>query len=203
MTDQTASPATIYTIGHSNHPVERFLELLRGAKIATLLDVRSIPQSRHFPQFGRKRLEETLMLNDIGYVFLGDSLGGKPRDPAVRRNGVVDYELIAATPVFQAGLRRVAQEGGARRAALMCAEKAPMDCHRAMLVAPHLVARGHEVTHVLADGTAMPHAAIEEELLKRYAPADDLLLAAEDRNTRLAIAYRRRSAQMLGPAAKR
>ena len=197
MTDKTASRATIYTIGHSNHPIERFVELLRGAGIEAVLDVRSVPQSRHFPQFGRKRLEETLASNGIDYVFLGDALGGKPKDPAVRRNGVVDYQLVAATPLFQDGLTRVAQEGAARRVALMCAEKAPMDCHRTVLIARHLAGRGHEVTHVLADGTAKSHAEIEEELLRRYAPADDLLLAAESRATRLMIAYRQRWEQMM------
>ena len=197
MTGKTAPPATIYTIGHSNHPIERFVGLLRGAQIEAVLDVRSMPQSRHFPQFGRKRLEETLAANGIAYVFLGDALGGKPKDPAVRRDGVVDYELIAATPAFGEGLARVAREGAARRVALMCAEKAPLDCHRTVLISRHLAARGHQVTHVLADGGEMPHAAVEEELLRRYAPADDLLARAQDRDARLAFAYRSRGEQML------
>ncbi len=203
MTGQTAQPATIYSIGHSNHPIERFVGLLRGARIEAVLDVRSVPKSRRFPQFGRAPLEETLAANGIDYVFLGDSLGGKPRDPAVRRDGVVDYELIAATAVFKQGLERVAGEGERRRAALMCAEKAPLDCHRTVLIARRLVDRGHEVTHLLADGTEMAHTMIEEELLKRYAPADDLLLATESRDTRLAIAYRRRGEQMLGATSRR
>jgi uncharacterized protein (DUF488 family) len=197
MPDKTMSPATIYTIGHSNHPIDRFLDLLRGAGIEAVLDVRSIPQSRRFPQFGRPRLGASLAAAGIGYVFLGDALGGKPADPAVRRGGTVDYELIAATPRFAAGLERVAQEGAARRGALMCAEKAPLDCHRTVLVARHLAARGHAVVHLLADGSEMPHAAIEEELLARYAPADDLLARDQDRATRLAQAWRQRGEQMM------
>jgi uncharacterized protein (DUF488 family) len=198
MTDKTAAPAAIYSIGHSNHPIERFVALLHGAGIAAVLDVRSIPQSRHFPQFGRPRLEQALAEAGIDYVFLGDVLGGKPRDPAAQRDGVVDYELVAATSAFRAGLDRVATEGAPRRAALMCAEKAPLDCHRTVLISRHLAARGHAVMHVLADGTHMPHAAIEDALLARYAPADDLLTVTEDRAARLAMAYRRRGAQMLG-----
>jgi uncharacterized protein (DUF488 family) len=203
MTGQTASPATIFTIGHSNHTIERFVALLRGAGIEAVLDVRSIPQSRRFPQFGRKRLEEALASNGIGYVFLGDALGGRPDDPSVRRDGVIDYERIAVTPAFKAGLEQVAGEGARRRVTLMCAEKAPLDCHRTVLVARHLAGCGHEIVHLLADGTRMPHSAIEEELLRRYAPADDLLLAAEGRDARLSIAYRRRGEQMLGGGSRR
>ncbi len=78
MTDKTVLPATIYSIGHSNHPIERFIALLRGAGIEAVLDVRSVPQSRYVPQFGRQRLEAALAAAGLGYVFLGDALGGKP-----------------------------------------------------------------------------------------------------------------------------
>lgn len=191
MTGKTVPPATIYSIGHSNHTIERFLDLLRGAGIETVLDVRSIPHSRRFPQFGRAKLETSLRADGIGYVFLGGSLGGKPTG-----GGPVDYEEIAATAAFSTGLMRAEQEGAARRVALMCAEKAPLDCHRTVLIARHLADRGQEIMHVLADGTTLPHAAIEEALLKRYAPADDLLTHAQDRGTRLAQAYRRRGEKM-------
>ncbi|HKU96405.1 MAG TPA: DUF488 domain-containing protein, partial [Vineibacter sp.] len=130
MTDKTTPPATIYSIGHSNHPIERFIALLRDAGIAAVLDVRSVPQSRHAPQFGRQKLAAALAAAGIGYVFLGDALGGKPTDAALRPDGVADYELMAATSAFKAGLARVAAEGDGRRATLMCAEKAPLDCHR-------------------------------------------------------------------------
>ncbi|TWT05146.1 DUF488 family protein [Reyranella sp. CPCC 100927] len=197
MTDKTVLPATIYSIGHSNHPIERFIALLRDAGIEAVLDVRSVPQSRYVPQFGRQRLEAALAAAGLGYVFLGDALGGKPQDPALRPDGVADYELMAATPAFTAGLGRVAAEGDGRRVALMCAEKAPLDCHRTVLVSRHLAARGHAVMHILADGMQVAHTAIEAELLRRHAPADDLLMAADGRDVRLAFAYRRRWEQMM------
>jgi uncharacterized protein (DUF488 family) len=187
----------IYTIGHSNHPIDRFIDLLRGAGIGVVLDVRSIPQSRHFPWFGRHRFEAALAAAGIGYIYMGELLGGRPKDPATRRDGVIDYDLIAATPSFQAGLARVTDEAGRRRVALMCAEKAPLDCHRTILVARHLAARGQDVTHLLADGARQPHAAIEEELLTRYAPADDLLTTGKSRTERLAAAYRTCGLQMM------
>jgi uncharacterized protein (DUF488 family) len=203
MPDTTPSPATFYTIGHSNHPIGRFLDLLRDAGIKAVLDVRSVPHSRRFPQFGRDRLQAALAGAGIDYVFLGEALGGKRADPAQRRDGVVDYDRIAATPAFAAGLERAVREGATRDAVLMCAEKAPLDCHRTILVARHLAARGHAIAHLLADGGQTPHAAIEAELLARYAPADDLLTAALDREARLDLAYRRRAAQMLGGTARR
>lgn len=202
MPGKTALSTLVYTIGHSNHPIGRFLNLLHGADIEVVLDVRSIPQSRRFPQFGRRRLQEALAAAGIDYVFLGDLLGGKPGDPAVRRNGMVDYDLVAAAPAFQAGLKQARREAATRRATLMCAEKAPLDCHRTVLIARHLVARGDEITHLLADGAQLPHAAIEDELLKRYGPADDLLATTMDRDTRLQIAYRRRGEQMMAAKAR-
>jgi uncharacterized protein (DUF488 family) len=192
MPGRTVPPATIYSIGHSNHPIGRFLELLQGAGIEAVLDVRSIPYSRRFPQFGRPRLEAALRGAGIGYVFLGESLGGKPA------GGAADYDQIAATSAFEQGLAQVAHEGATRRAALMCAEKAPLDCHRTVLVARHLAARGNPVAHILADGGILPHGAVEDELLRRYAPADDLLTAHHDRRARLEIAYRARGRQMTG-----
>jgi uncharacterized protein (DUF488 family) len=156
--------------------------------------VRSVPYSRRFPQFDRAKLEASLHAAAIGYVFLGDVLGGRPASA----RGPVDYERIAATPSFDSGLRRVEQEGAARRVALMCAENAPLDCHRTVLDARHLVRRGHAVDHILADGTITPHGAIEETLLKRHAPVDDLLTVRLERDARLALAYRARGLQMTG-----
>ncbi|HJQ57618.1 MAG TPA: DUF488 family protein, partial [Vineibacter sp.] len=149
------------------------------------------------------RLQAALADAGIDYVFLGDTLGGKPSDPALRRDGAVDYERIATTSSFSGGLDRAAREGAARRSALMCAEKAPLECHRTVLVARHLAARGHAVVHLMADGGTTAHAAIEERLLARHAPADDLLTATLDRDERLAIAYRAHAAHMLGVKVRR
>src|SRR4030095_4118604 len=95
---------TVFTIGPSNHSSERFLALLQGAGITAVADVRSIPRSRRWPHFSRARIEQWLAEGGIAYVFLGAELGGKPDDPALLREGRPDYELMAATPSFQAGL---------------------------------------------------------------------------------------------------
>jgi uncharacterized protein (DUF488 family) len=147
----------VYTVGHSNHPIERFVELLRGAGITAVADVRSVPQSRRYPQFGRVRLERSLREAGIAYVYLGVELGGRPADPTLLRDGKPDYERMAATPAFGAGLDRIVDGARRYRIAAMCAEREPMECHRFLLVSPHLLERGVAVQHILAGGTIEPH----------------------------------------------
>ena len=187
------TPATFdfFTIGHSNHPIERFLELARGAGITAIADVRSTPASRRYPWFNQARLAPRLAAEGIAYVPLGEALGGRPRDPRLYRDdGVVDYVAMARTDEFRAGLDRVAEGVRRYRVCLMCAEREPLDCHRCLLVARALAERGFTIGHVLADATLEPHAHTEERLLKLAgAPAD--LFA--DCGQRLAAAYARRA----------
>jgi uncharacterized protein (DUF488 family) len=165
----------IRTIGHSNHPIERFVELLQKGGVDEVIDVRSQPYSRRFPQFGREKLAAALAAAGIVYRWEGEALGGKPR---------------AAAPNFEAGIDRVLARGSERRVALMCAEKEPLDCHRVHLVSRRLVERGAEIEHLLADGEVRPHRSVEEALLDKEG---DLF---EDRATRLARAYEARSRKM-------
>lgn len=176
----------IRTIGHSNHPIERFVALLQAAGIDLVIDVRSTPWSRRFPQFGRERLMQSLAAAGIGYRSEGEALGGKPGDGA-------GYEDLAARPAFGAALDRLAAEAGTRALCLMCAEKEPLDCHRTVLVARRLAERGVAVEHLLADGGMRPHAAIEAALL---GPSDDLFATAAPRSERLAEAWRLRERAM-------
>lgn len=90
--------ATIHTIGHSNHSARRFIDLLLGASIDCVADVRSTPFSRRNPQFSRKALAASLKDAGIEYWFLGDALGARPKDSAYYEDGKVSYARIAATP---------------------------------------------------------------------------------------------------------
>lgn len=148
---------TVFTIGHSNHPREHFIELLRGAEITALADVRTTPFSRRHPQFNRPALAEALQQAGIAYVFLGEQLGGLRKDPALLRNGAPDYDKVAATGSFQQGLDRVIDGAGRHRVALMCAEREPLDCHRFLLVSRHLALRGTRINHILGDGSIEEH----------------------------------------------
>src|SRR6266851_10371253 len=161
------SPAAFHllTIGHSNLPAEHFLALLQNAGVTAIADVRSVPFSRRFPWFSGKALAERLRNSAISYMALGDALGGRPRDPSLYCDGVADYQAMAATAAFRAGLDRVIDEARRQRVCLMCAEREPLDCHRCLLVARALAERGLTIGHILHDGTVEPHAATERRLL--------------------------------------
>lgn len=185
----------VYTIGHSVHPVEDFLALLRRHGIGVLADVRSSPYSRFNPQYNREPLAAALAEQGVEYVFLGAELGARAKDRACYRDGAVQYDLLAATPLFQSGLDRV-QALAARRVALMCAEKDPLDCHRSILVARRLAARGVDVAHIHADGALEPHdAALSRLLAQLKIPEHDLFRTREEaveegyRTRGAAIAY--------------
>ncbi len=176
----------IRTIGHSNHAIGRFIDLLAAAGVTVVIDVRSMPWSRRFPQFGRDALARSLAAAGIDYRHEGEALGGKPGDGA-------GYETLAARPAFGAALDRLAAAAGTQALCLMCAEKDPLDCHRTVLVARRLAERGVAVEHLLADGGRRAHAAIEEALL---GPTDDLFATAVPRAERLAEAWRLRERAM-------
>ena len=184
------SPFDLLTIGHSNHPAERFLALLKDAGVTAVADVRSVPRSRRFPWFSGKVLAESLEREGIAYIPLGDELGGRPKNPALYCEGVADYEAMAATGEFRASLDRVGEAMARHRLCLMCAEREPLDCHRCLLVGRALAQLGLALGHILGDGTIEPHAATEERLIARAGSSADLF---QDRAARLAQAYRRRA----------
>jgi uncharacterized protein (DUF488 family) len=185
------SPVTVLTIGHSAHPYETFLGLLRGAGATAVADVRTSPWSRHFPQFAAEALKPALIRDGIAYSFLGKELGGRPTDARYYRDGVADYEKMAAAPEFAAGLDRV-QEGARKyRLALMCSEQEPLECHRCLLVSRALAGQGVAVSHILPDGRLESHAETEERLLRLTGRAEEDLFAS--REERLAEAYRQQN----------
>jgi uncharacterized protein (DUF488 family) len=147
---------TIYTVGHSNHPLQKFLGLLSANGITAIADVRSQPFSRRNPQFNKDRLAADLAENGIAYVFLGKELGARSEDPACYEDGKVQYSRLAATAAFKEGLDRVISGAEKYRVALMCAEKEPLDCHRTLLVSCALEKRGVSIAHILADASLEP-----------------------------------------------
>ncbi len=183
----------VFTIGHPNHSIARFIELLKGASITAVADVRSSPFSRHNPQFNREALKAELKRSGIRYEFLGHELGARSKDPAVYENGRVRYDRLAATELFAEGLTRVRIGAKHYRIALMCAEKEPLDCHRTVLVARALAEKGLEVSHILADGSVEPHAATVERLLSITGETATLFQTKSDAVDK---AYRRRGEEI-------
>jgi uncharacterized protein (DUF488 family) len=149
-----AEPVQLYSIGHSNVPIERLIALLQQHRIANLCDVRSAPYSRYNPQFNRESLADALRSAALTYRFMGDTLGGKPADGALRTEdgALPDYDKIAASPAFQRGLDELIELGASGPTAFMCSEADYRTCHRHRLIAPALIGRGVVVWHIMPDG---------------------------------------------------
>jgi uncharacterized protein (DUF488 family) len=147
------SRVTVYSIGHSNHSIETFLAILDRHGITSLVDVRSAPYSRYVPHFNRPELEDAVERHKIRYVFLGDELGGRPPgDQFYDDEGYVLYYRAATADFFLHGLDKLVEEAGVYRAAMMCSEEDPTNCHRRLLIARVLEKQGVQVVHLRADG---------------------------------------------------
>jgi uncharacterized protein (DUF488 family) len=167
------SATTIYTIGHSNQPIERFLDLLRHRRITVLADVRSHPYSKWAPQYRKEPLARALRNAGIEYVFLGSALGGRPEAPELyEADGRVSHERVAKTRAFIAGVARLEERARSTPTAFMCAEENPTRCHRRTLVTPALAHRGLEVVHIRGDGRDEADSELDR-------PADQLTLFEE------------------------
>jgi len=162
---QTPHP-TLYTIGHSTHPTEEFVRLLRMHDITAVCDVRSAPYSRYNPQFNRETLVASLQEASITYVYLGGELGARVQDPACWEAGRVSYAKVAQADFFLAGLERVREGMRGYRVTLMCAEKDPLTCHRMMLVTRNLRGEDIAIRHIRADGSLETNVEAERRLLE-------------------------------------
>jgi len=162
-------PPTVFTIGHSNHPLETFLELLHRHGIALLADVRSSPYSRYTPYFNKESLQATLPEHGIEYCFLGDVLGGRPHDETCYdADGFVLYDRVAQSSLFVDGIARLFERATRRRTALMCSEEDPNQCHRRLLITRVLCGDNAVVMHIRGDGTTIS----EEELADQQRAGD-------------------------------
>ena len=149
--------AQIFSIGHSNHSIDKFLSLLESAEIEMVVDVRSAPFSKMFPQFNQETLKKSLGHNSIGYLFLGDQIGGRSNDPDDYMDGQVFYKALAQKEAFKTGIERLKEGSAKYRIALMCSEKEPLDCHRTLLVSQALASSDILVCHIHADGKVEAH----------------------------------------------
>lgn len=161
----------IYTIGHSNQSIGDFIGLLKKHDINCLCDVRSSPYSRYTDQFNREPLKLALEENGIYYLFLGESFGARPDDMKLYTNGIVDFSKVTRSKAFQDSVKRV--ENGLEkgyRIALMCSEKDPVDCHRTIMVSKYFHDYGHEILHILSDGSLKSQEEVAAELVEKYFP---------------------------------
>jgi len=151
--NRTKEELSIFTIGHSNHEIQRFIDLLKSNEIQVLVDIRSSPYSRFAPQFNKHDFKKTIQAAGIKYLFLGKELGGKPEDPEFYDpEGFALYSRIAKSPLFLEGIERLINGIRNYRVVLMCSEENPAHCHRRLLVGRVLNEKGVQIQHIRGDG---------------------------------------------------
>jgi len=159
--------AVLYTIGHSTRSIEELIGALQSHQIETLVDVRAFPMSRRLPQFNRDSLEQSLPTSGIRYLSM-QVLGGYRKkiledSPhiALRNQSFRNYADYMLTPEFEHAVAELLALAENSRTAYMCAERVYFRCHR-MLISDWLVAHGHEVLHIDAEGPVKPHRLMAE-----------------------------------------
>jgi uncharacterized protein (DUF488 family) len=166
----------LFTIGHSAHTLEKFVNLLELYGIQVVVDVRSVPASRFHPQFSKRNLARALARHKIKYVFLGQELGGRPSDPTCYAGGVLpekgtkpwprpDYVQMVKRDWFIQGVEQLLQYAVDRPTAVLCSEEDPACCHRYFLISEYL-GRHHpdiEVLHIRGNGTLLNRDEIQRD----------------------------------------
>jgi uncharacterized protein (DUF488 family) len=163
MPKRTTNPAPlVLTVGHSTRPLDEFIELLQAHGVKRLVDVRTVPRSRHNPQFNRDTLPAALRVRRIYYTHL-PGLGGlrrpRPDSPNTgwRNAGFRGYADYMQTPEFESALEQLLALAEKKQVAIMCAEAVPWRCHRS-LIADALTVLGVPVEHITSRTQSRPHA---------------------------------------------
>ncbi|HNP19786.1 MAG TPA: DUF488 domain-containing protein [Fulvivirga sp.] len=152
---------SVYTIGHSTHPLEVLVAMLHSIPIELVVDIRSYPGSRKYPQFNKENLAVSLPKNNIEYIHLGE-LGGRRKVKPDSKNtswrhlafrGYADY---METPEFKSGLLKLEKLASNKTVAFMCSEAVWWRCHRSM-VADILKLHGWTVMHIMGMGKTSEH----------------------------------------------
>ena len=161
---------TLLTIGHSNHALDDFLDMLDAHEVETVADVRSWPRSRFAPHFNARSLGESLREQAIQYLPMGESLGGRPKSPGLfTASGQADYQLMARTLAFQKGVAQLLELAREGTPAMLCSERDPHLCHRALLVAQQLHEAGNTVAHIVPGRPdPWPHREFLQDLARRW-----------------------------------
>ena len=155
----------IYTIGHSNHDLQTFLNLLKQHEIQAIADVRSHPYCKYTPHFTKKNIQTELVNAKFKYVFLGEQLGARPTNPNCYRQGKVSFDELLKTEAFQTGIQRLLKGIKSYKVSLMCAEHDPISCHRSILICQHLSNLKVDIYHIKKDGSLESQSDLEQRLL--------------------------------------
>jgi len=164
-TGAAAPTPALHSIGYGTRTLEQLVAVLQAHHIEFLLDVRTSPYSKFKPEFSREALAAALKRHGLRYVFMGDSLGGQPRDADCYVDGKVDYDKVRQQDFFRTGLERLrkAHEQGLR-VVLMCSEGKPEQCHRSKMIGEALAAAGIPIAHIDEAGQLLTQTQVMDRL---------------------------------------
>lgn len=174
----------IFTVGHSQHKVDYFIEMLETYNVNYLIDVRSMPFSQYATNYNKDILNDSLISHNINYVFMGEYFGARPNNYNLySKKGYLDFDMMKRSKMFLTGVDNVLKgiEQG-NRIALMCTEKDPIECHRTILVGNAFYERGIEVEHILANNTLQNHNELNSRLVEMYFPDRNQISLFDDQN---------------------
>lgn len=193
----------LYTIGHSQHEFEYFLSLLKKYNINFLLDVRSTPYSKYAETYNRDNIKDLLSSQGIEYSFMGKFFGARQNNMQLYcKEGYLDFEKVSQSDLFIKGLKSVilGLERG-NNIVLMCTEKDPFDCHRAIMVARAFSLNGIDASHILFNGELQTQKELDQRLLDKYFPDRAQYSIFDYNNSRsddenLQLAYKERNKEI-------
>ena len=191
----------IYTVGHSTHQLDYFLELLKEYGVTCLIDVRSVAASSYNPQYNQQPLKNFMKNKGITYLHFAEEFGARHKDPDLLDDeGKVDFEKVRKSWPFKNGVERIWK--GLDKGfviSLMCSESEPFDCHRFSMVSIALDKDGFDVKHIMKDKTLKTNADLENQLLKKYdkkLPKPDIFNPNVTLDEQLKEAYRLRNKEI-------
>lgn len=191
----------IYTVGHSTHQLEYFLDLIRAYSVNCLIDVRSVAASNYNPQYNKEPLADFLKRNGIVYLHFAEEFGARHNDPdLLDEDGKVDFQKVRKSWGFKNGVERL--WAGVEKGfviCLMCSESEPFDCHRFSMISAALEKDGFDVRHILKDKTLKSNVELERQLLKKYdskIPKPDIFNPSVSPEDQLKAAYKLRNREI-------
>ena len=177
----------IYTIGYSGFKINEFILVLKKNKINAVVDVRSYPYSKYYPDYNSNVLKEILEKNSIVYRLYDKEFGARQKDYALYdENNQLNFKLFSKSQQFRKGILRLKKGVSCGYTiALMCAEKNPLECHRAILVGRELNKIGFNVLHIIDNNKMMTEKELELSLVDLYFPQKNQLSLFENDNKSL------------------
>ncbi|WP_330694231.1 DUF488 domain-containing protein [Intestinibacter bartlettii] len=160
----------IYTLGHSNYPFDKFIEILKRYNINCVVDIRGIPYSKYNTQYNKEVLQSNLRKLGYTYIYMADEFAAKRKNKiSYNKEGYADFEKVVLEDAFKKGIERL-KVGCSKnyKIVLLGAMQDPIRCHRAILMGRELIKAGFDVKHIMHEGCLKTQDELEEQLLEKY-----------------------------------